>query len=156
MCPALCAVIIFEMRSCFSPKPTWTTILLFYISCHHWYDKHMSLCPALSRDGVSQTLMQGDLEQKFSQSQPPVARITGICHWNLATLLSCLVLDSSWYISMAHSLAHLLNSHRFIHLTKPQLGLNSLPTIVFWPEQWVMAIEKPMHFTLKYITTNLK
>jgi hypothetical protein len=45
--PALFALVILEIGSCFLPEQAWTMILLLYTSCHSWDDRCVSLYPAL-------------------------------------------------------------------------------------------------------------
>jgi hypothetical protein len=48
MPPALFAVVILGIESCFLPRLTWTSILLFYASHPIWDDRHVPPHPGFS------------------------------------------------------------------------------------------------------------
>jgi hypothetical protein len=65
--PALCAVVILEIEYYFLPRPVWISILLFYISCHTWDDKHVPPPQLLVEGGDSHELFaQAGLMQQSS------------------------------------------------------------------------------------------
>jgi hypothetical protein len=45
--PAIFAPVILEIGSCFSPRPAWTVILLFYASLHCFDDRCVTAHPSL-------------------------------------------------------------------------------------------------------------
>jgi hypothetical protein len=59
MAPALFALVILEIGSCFLPRVTWTAVFLFYASCCSWDDGCVPLYPVFFsvEMGVSQTLL---------------------------------------------------------------------------------------------------
>jgi hypothetical protein len=57
MPPALSALVILVMGSCFLLRPSWTMIL-FYASHYSWDDRHAPTYPAFfSQDGVSEAFL---------------------------------------------------------------------------------------------------
>jgi hypothetical protein len=68
--PALFSLVILETDSPLLLRPGWTSILLFYTSCHHWDDRHIPPCPAFFHWRWGFTNSSGMEPQPF-QSQPP-------------------------------------------------------------------------------------
>jgi hypothetical protein len=81
------ALVIFEIKFHFVPRPAWTMILLFYASHHSWDDSCATIPSCFCWDGVLQTFFLPG--QAWNETSPisasHVAVMTGTPSWSLYT-----------------------------------------------------------------------